>query len=329
MSGSSNGSQTYSLNNFFRALSDRITKENAMSDILSAALHSSENVQKALGKVIGRDFPDQFTITREFYDRESGLRPDFAISFPQAKPFLIEVKILDKNYHFKEYANTPINHQKPDKILISAHKPKVTHPQWKIILWSDFINKLEEMDDDISKALAIYLRRVTMSEKIKAIRFNSPMGMLYLNRALKETITANQGSNYTCHLYPNRTGFGENCSGHYYTLKGNATGKDIAWPYFGIYYWEDAGDEYFWICISLLKERDWQSVDEKKYKSVAKALKKKYGKNFEDLEAEGIIWMDENGYNKFLKENKEHQQARLKKFFSDANSIIYKKVCGK
>jgi hypothetical protein len=287
-------------------------------------------VQKALGNVIGRDFPGKFEITREYRDPETGLRPDFAISFnKKAKPILIEVKILDEDYHFIEYLGTKIDDQNPDKILMSAHKPKTEHSEWKITLWSEFIDELEEMKDEFSKALVIYLRRTTMSEKIEAIRFNSPMGMLYLNRAIEKTINTNQGSDFSCHIYANRAGFGRDFSGYYYRLKNKANGKEIAWPYFGIYYAEDAGKEYLGICISLLKEQNWRSINKKSYKNVAKALKRKYGSYFKEYETEDVIWMNDNSYNNFLKENRDNQLTILKKFFFKANSIIFNGVCGK
>ncbi len=90
---------------FFRALSERMYKENDLSDILYALCESSRDFRQFF---LDFFFPknnllaDDVSIFREI-QYEDGSRPDFTIVDSKNGLFLVENKIDDHNHHFAQY----------------------------------------------------------------------------------------------------------------------------------------------------------------------------------------------------------------------------------
>ncbi len=90
---------------FFRSLSERMYKENDLSDILYALCESSSDFRQFFLDFFFSEFKlsaEKAVISRELqYD--DGSRPDFWIRDPEKGLFIVENKIDDHNHHFQQY----------------------------------------------------------------------------------------------------------------------------------------------------------------------------------------------------------------------------------
>ena len=96
------------LNSFFKAIAERLHKENALSDITYALCQSDKAfLQFFLDFFFGEGKinvnSDKVELKREYSVIEG--RPDFAIMVNGRCTHLIEVKIGDRNQHFDQYKN--------------------------------------------------------------------------------------------------------------------------------------------------------------------------------------------------------------------------------
>ena len=105
------------INDFFKGLSERMYKENDLSDITYAmCVANSSFRQFFLDFFFRREFRlegHDVEFTRE-WDDGHGNRPDFLIEDKSLGKFYIEVKVWDKNQHFPQYLESIKDHHKED-----------------------------------------------------------------------------------------------------------------------------------------------------------------------------------------------------------------------
>ena len=92
------------VSDFMNALSQCCDRENYLSDVTYALCESNLEFRKFFLKFFfgGQLNAEQVSITREY--RFGGFRPDFLIEARDPRDFfIVEVKINDRNHHFKDY----------------------------------------------------------------------------------------------------------------------------------------------------------------------------------------------------------------------------------
>jgi hypothetical protein len=228
-------------------------------------------------------------------------------------PVLLEVKLFDMNYHYREYSQIRIDGTQPRLALLSAHQPVERLNGWTILQWKEIIHEMEQTTDDFILALAQYFREVTMTEKLESIAFDRPKGMLYLNRALKHTIYSYSSSKVMCALYNGSKPFGEDFSGYYYSLTSLSRPKRAVYTWFGLTYVEDYEGIELWV------EKCWCDF----YDEVREALRRHYiGELYEDSDG-CSVGMSTEQFDAFLSCRDLNTQLRmLTDIFREFNGVV-------
>lgn len=160
---------------FFTTLSDRLYKENDLSDVTYAMCESDECFKQFF---LDFFFPNakldasSVTIEREHVTQGNG-RPDFWIIVPNDKPYIVEVKIWDGNHHFEQYynelndwshlgyiANYDLNSV---DVKCNNENKKAGDIGCRLAIWKDFVNALEQyqfFNDSSIEAYAKFVKRV-------------------------------------------------------------------------------------------------------------------------------------------------------------------------
>lgn len=193
------------MSEFFKAIASRMWKENDLSDMTFALCQSNIDFKKFF---LDYFFPnDDIDPQKALFQREfavEGARPDFWINVND-EVYLVEVKIWDRNHHFKQYHDVLTSECNIDAetaygrigYIANYHispqeagykKDVSTFKKFQVREWTDFYRKLEErvsVDDFAGGDFAIvgylhYLRRLCSIKKFDA---ETPVG-----RELLETI---------------------------------------------------------------------------------------------------------------------------------------------
>ena len=89
---------------FFEALSERAYKENNLSDVTYAMCEADLKFRKFFLDFFFKDAHlDASKVTIEREHSETNGRPDFWIKTAEGTPYIVEVKIWDRNHHFDDY----------------------------------------------------------------------------------------------------------------------------------------------------------------------------------------------------------------------------------
>jgi hypothetical protein len=301
------------MEDFFGFLAERLTLENNASDILYAAFKSSDAFRSVVLDCLGIPSEAVVEITREWTIGSS--RPDVLLQVRDGSDVLAEVKLFDKDYHYDEYSQLPIEGPQPRIVLLTAHKPWQELPGWDVIQWKDLIKKAEKSGDHFTLALARYFRRVTMTKKLEAVSFGRPRGMLYLNRALERVILDYQSNDFVTRINRGaKDSFGEVSSGYCYELCHRSEPKRRAFPYFCLHY-DDTVEG-----IEMALRKDMHPTN---YANVFKALSEHYG---ERLKTEGgwcyVMMLTQDFETLLACGDLEEQMRILRNFFEQFNRVI-------
>lgn len=315
------------IENVFASLSERFYSENDLSDFTWALIESSSEFKNAFFNFL--EIPDN-TGPFEIY-REDILpdyqRPDFRISF-QNRKILVENKINDRNYHFKEYADSIQNEEGTFLILISAHflsanDLKIANQfNWRVYYWSDLYHNFTReqcfQSNSLLKAYLIYIKEVCMIKEITKIEFDSKsLKSLYsFNNLIRKTVQTCSHDIFEYTLYTSnghQRAFSDGYSGCYYCIK-NTKNSKTAYPAIGIEFDIDEPTICMWI------DKDWCPF----FNTVCNLSKTINDERFEiELTDDCLIyWMPQKQFNNFNNSNKIEEQIDIIKSFILATSAF-------
>lgn len=174
------------LNRFFTALSERMYKENNLSDVTYALCEADVKFRQFFLDFFFRDArlkAGEVTIERETSFKNSG-RPDFCIWTRDGGLYVVEVKIYDGNHHFgqyrdilkKEACERPItddeawkhlgyvaNYKEVKNVEIENGNKTADEVCSRVATWSEFVDGLERylgFDDPVIQGYVEYVRHV-------------------------------------------------------------------------------------------------------------------------------------------------------------------------
>lgn len=170
------------IKNFFEQLAGYYRQENDLSNIVVALCNSNPEFKE---KFIKFFFPNILisnieSILREVPDQKNfGSRVDIFINMlTENKPYIIEVKIGDRNHHFGQYEEAYEIDKERFGYITNYDCIEGKELGYDVKTWEGFYEYLNdnESDDDMIKAFALYLKNVC-----GIIKYERPMNITGLD----------------------------------------------------------------------------------------------------------------------------------------------------
>lgn len=259
---------------FFQGLSDRMWKENGLSDITYALCRGNLVFLRFFVDFFFKDFnlePTNLKIERE-YDDGIGNRPDFRVTDQRNGEFYIEVKIWNRKHHFKSYVQSleqnnhaddgisPISTDEAKKHLgyIAAYKitpldvsDSIGCPNVKT--WEELYSELKRwsfFEDETIRAYGSYLSRVCGLQSkmdLDSYRF-VPSNFVDIHKFMNEVDAALESQKERLSLYTRSSRwFRSNAwMGRFFEWKKYAGGDYSVWGWLGASIGDDCPQIYVW-----------------------------------------------------------------------------------
>lgn len=258
---------------FFQGLSDRMWKENGLSDITYALCRGNSVFLRFFTDFFFHEFnldPASLSIERE-YDDGRGNRPDFRVTDRRNGVFFIEVKIWDRNHHFGPYVESlkqenhadngapPLSTENAKKRLgyIAAYDISPSDaPESEgcaIRTWEQIYSELKRwsfFEDDTIRAYGSYLSRVCglqAKTDLDDYRF-SPCDFTSIRDFMVEIDTAleDQKNRISPYNGSSRWFRSDAWMGRFFEWKEYAGGNNSVWGWLGAYFGDDTPQVYVW-----------------------------------------------------------------------------------
>ncbi len=257
---------------FFQGLSDRMWKENGLSDITYALCRGNSVFLRFLTDLFFHEFdldPTSLSIERE-YDDGQGNRPDFRVTDRRNGVFFIEVKIWDRNHHFNPYVESlkrenqanngaPLSTDNAKKRLGYIAAYSITHADapesegCSIRTWDELYSKLKRwsfFEDDTIRAYGSYLSRVCGLQSktdLDDYRF-SPDDFTLIRDFMSEIDAAleDQKKRISSYNGSSRWFRSDAWMGRFFEWKAYAGGNNSVWGWLGAYFGDDTPQVYVW-----------------------------------------------------------------------------------
>jgi len=187
-----------------------------------------------------------------------------------SETIFIEVKIYDRNYHLRQYAERIADHPGSRLVLLTDHvldrEQQIEAEQlgWSVLHWRDFVNHVDSAfgnDSALVSAYLRYVRRVCNMIELRDIRFDpaSLYSLVSFSALIEEVILAASHGDFTYSRYENRRDYGRSWTGAYFELQyRHADVQRKVWGFYGLGYGEPEKTE---LCVCF--DSDWnpQSSD--------------------------------------------------------------------
>lgn len=239
--------ETLNLEPFFEALSERMYKENSLSDITWALCETNYAFKKLFLQNFFPEIQDVGAILLEREVASDDCRPDFSF-YTENQKYIIEVKIYDRDDHFiqyqKQFPNAKYgwiaNYYKSDQYGIAI---RTWESFYYLLLTLIESGALQSSDKILLKGYAAYLKKACSIIKTKTMKLDNLESLFYFNEIVKRII---QKHNFT--LNTRAKNYSENQSGWCFEYPMPGTDR-LIYPWIGIYYEEAYAD----ICFFLSK----------------------------------------------------------------------------
>jgi hypothetical protein len=235
----------------------RVNDEVALSDFTYSLMSVSSAFRLAFCDFFGVQLkePQAWSVERE-YPLGGNLRVDLALTNHLGETYLIENKINDRNYHFKEYGQSSAGLKTQGLWLIAGHVVAEQAPsKWTVRSWSDLVQHLEQInlteDEDLIRSFEAYVKGACQMAPIKEIRLDDAAlaSLFYLNNLFDKIITSFQSPSVHCQLYSrSNSNFDNSNAGKYFTLSINGS-KELVYPWLGLTYEDEP-------CIGIWFDKD-------------------------------------------------------------------------
>lgn len=223
------------LKTFFSFLSERFYKENDLSDMTYAFMQADETFQDLfLEYCFDKKGIKPLDLWREYTSDDS--RPDFYFTDQTNTEYLIEVKINDRNQHFKQYERE-FSTVKKAFIANYEYDGKDSKNWDRKITWGGFVKFLESHEKDVTQKELLegylkYLKIITDIKEFKKMNINKTEDLIKFHDSI-ELIAQNNG----CEKYGGSTSKGREFYGQYFNFK-----KKRLKFWFGIFYGDSNGN---------------------------------------------------------------------------------------
>lgn len=258
--------------------------------------------------------PQTWSIERE-YPLGSNLRVDLALTNPSGETYLIENKINDRNYHFKEYGESPAGLKARGLWLITGHVVTETAPsKWTVRSWSDLAQHLEQSkladDEGLVRSFEAYLKGACQMTPIKEIRLNDTalLSVFYLNNLFDKIISSFQSPEAKCQIYRTSYNFDNGSMGKYLSLSVNGS-KELVFPWLGLIYDEEP-------CIGVWFDKDTGWGRPVHSHSGLQVGEKQYYRIYREPSGTWFELKDPH-YESFMASDRTQQAQLLSSFFSE------------
>ncbi len=314
------------LENIFRDLGKRLTKENHLSDITWALANNIEEFRKLIMDLF--KFEDTGKEPVDF-NRENALkngsRPDFLLELGD-RYLVIENKIYDRNYHFEQYSEPREGKKKGTFGIIINHKmdgasrQMATSHNFLVVTWKDVVDQIKGTHFSSEarpymNAYINYVREVCSIMEFKEIRLEKLNSLPYFVNLIKKIISEYESNDIEIDLYPAQRAFGPSWSGQYFSMKRKGSEK-TTYPFWGIDYGEEPP------CVLFALERDWCTDLYLKYKG--KRIKKDIFYIETDAPEQEIEFvLNDEKFEEFKKGELDLQEEILKDFFQKVVAEIF------
>lgn len=334
------------INQFFRNLSNRMYKENDLSDITYSLINSSEKLKGIFISFVTNKKRQNvnYDVTRE-YSLDEKNRPDFFF-VSNDDVILLENKIWDMDYHFEDYKEALSIHMSsnfqyqsipPLKALISAHRLSKHTLQlamdygFEISYWYNFVKLLKQEitratfnadECELVKGYVKYLEEVIKVPEIGKIQFTSETlkSITYLIELMKYIVKQYDSKDYEYSLDTiNKKSNTERSTGVGYIIKSKIN-NEYACVSFYLQY-EYKGSSAILIELPLGWNKDINS-------RITKTIGLTYdfeGQNLKYKDGCAFI-MKQSLFEEFLKSDKEKQEQTILSFFKEVNDVIEKYI---
>lgn len=228
------------LETFFSFLSERFYKENDLSDITYAFMQTDETFQDLfLEYCFDKKGIKPLDLWREYSSDDS--RPDFYFTDQTNTEYLIEVKINDRNQHFKQYER---EFSTAKKAFIANYEYNEKYSKnWCVKTWSGFADFLEKnksvvTQQELLEGYLKYLKKITGIKEFEKMDITKTKDLptFYENIVL---VAQKNG----CEEYKRMKSHSAVSYGQYFEI-----GK--LWLWLGLYY--DDG-----VCLCFKDDRSW------------------------------------------------------------------------
>lgn len=224
---------------FFKELSQRLYKENDLSDITWAFANSDQSFKIIFMKFFFPDFGEDGEIALEFIREFSNgdSRPDLYIKTDKQE-YIIEVKIYDRSHHFEQYIKAFPNAKRGYIANYSLQKKDgfVTKT------WQEFYNYLLKLDKNSGinlESLSLYLHYLKSTcslMEIQKINLQSAHTLLSFEKLIENAIGSNPYYNFF-EVYKSAKSKINNRYGSYFGLQ-NIENNEKIWIWVGVYFFE-------------------------------------------------------------------------------------------
>lgn len=310
-------SETLRIQTFLRALGQRrVNDEVALSDLTYSLMSVSPAFRLVFCEFFGVRIKDPlaWSVERE-YPLGGNLRVDLALTSPSGQTYLIENKINDRNYHFKEYGESRAGLKAQGLWLISGHVVTEKPPsKWTVRSWSDLVQHLEQSklteDEDLVRSFEAYLKGACQMAPIKEIRLNDEalVSLFYLNNLFDKTISTFQSPTAKCQTYKTSYNFDNGNMGKYLALSINGS-KELLFPWLGLTYEDEP-------CIGIWFDKDTGWGRPVHSHASLRTGEKNYYKIHRDSNGTWFELKDPH-YETFMSSTREQQALILSSFFSE------------
>lgn len=251
---------------FFSRFAERRYRENELSDVTWALCHAVPKFAEVLAQFIGIEVSSgtAVKVDREV-DLGAGNRIDISCSVDSVTIF-VEVKIYDRNYHLRQYAQRIVGRPGSRLVLLTNHvldrEQQIEAKQlgWSVCSWRDFVSRVESAfhsDDVLVDAYLRYVRRVCNMVELREIRFdpNSLYSLVSLNALIEEVIGGTSHDDFTYSRYKSSRDHGPGWTGAYFQLQyHHADIQRQVWCFFGLFFEEPESTR-----LGVWIDRDWNA----------------------------------------------------------------------
>ena len=255
---------------FFSRFSERRYCENDLSDVTWAMCQAVPRFAEVLAEFVWSPTPlgTVGKIEREV-DLGAANKVDISCNVDFVTIF-IEVKIYDRNYHFREYAERIADRPGSRLVLLTNHVPdreqqiEAKQLGCSVLLWRDFVNYVDSAFGNGSTLVSAYLRyvrRVCNMRELSDIRFDpaSLHSLVSFSDLIEEVIRVASYGDFTYSRYENSRDYGRSWTGAYFELQyQHADVQREVLGFFGLGYGEPGKTK---LCVCF--DSDWnpQSSD--------------------------------------------------------------------
>jgi len=314
------------INSIFRNLAKRLSNENDLSDFLWATMETVPDLKIDFCRYFNFEptHGEPIVIKRE--ESIPTGRPDFVVR-SRMRMLIVEVKLGDSNYHFKQYMSAF-----PEEAvafgLLTNHRlyhddfQEALNSGWTVREWDGFLHHISKCKYGEYQAIVDgyleYAKEVCGVITMRDMRFDiQSLYSVYVLAKLARKVVPIDQPEFVCRVYSRQDrAFGDCWAGIMYELAPKNNGQEKLWPYLGLVF---ENPEKVRLCVAL--DYDWN----KKLVQKIRAMKTRAeGLEIEDFPDGGGVnlFMPDIEFEKFNTHGIDEQKEMLDEFYLKANQYL-------